>query len=236
MDLQEDHDRLERILLGQEAALEQVNAWLEQEHAEDARLARTIRTADSMAIDAVSGLPRERVFTTSVIRDLCVRYRLRFLPSGAFKGAVPPQAVAAARAFELRAGEELSSFHVMAPARRFRFGDADGDPLLFVRVGRDRYFLVHRWGADLSPQRAMLFWPLRTPAHLVVAVATLALVITLVIPTGLIARDADAGWWGAHRFLFALWTTAVVAAFTTYGWFAFLGRFSREAWNCRSFN
>ena len=143
---------------------------------------------------------------------------------------------AAVRALEAGSGHVLRGFHILAPARRFRLCDADGDPLLFVRVGHDRYYLIHRWGSDLSPWRAVVHWPFRTPLHLGVTVVIAALIIAAAIPTGWITRDPMAGWWGAHRLLFAFWSTVVVTAFTVQAWFAFFGRFSREAWNSRTFN
>ncbi|HMQ76244.1 MAG TPA: hypothetical protein PKE21_09945 [Flavobacteriales bacterium] len=236
MDLQEDRDRLERILLGQEALVNEVRVWLDEEDSADAMVEAAVRSSTEDRLNTLNGLDRARIFDRRAIEDLCVRYRLRFLPGGLYKGELPRQAIAAVRALEARTGKVLRGYHIMAPAHRFRLCDADGDPLLFVRIGQGRYYLIHRWGADLSPLRALLYWPFRTPAHLAVTVVAVAMVLAAAIPTSCISSDPTAGWWGAHRVLMAFWTTVVVTAFTVQGWFAFFGRFSREAWNSRTFN
>lgn len=236
MDLREDRQRLERILLGQEALVNEVRSWLEEEEAADAMVEAAIRSTVAVRTDRLSDLDPARVYSAGALRDLCVRYRLRLLPAGLYRGELPRQAIGAVRALEAAHGTVLRGFHVMAPARRFQLCDADGDPLLFVRVEDDRYYLVHRWGSDLSPWRAVLHWPLRGPLHLTITMAALVLVIAALMPNGLLTRDPAAGWWGGHRLLFVLWTAWVVLAFTVQGWFAFHGRFSREAWNSRTFN
>lgn len=223
-------------MLGQEALVNEVRTWLEEEDALDAVVEASIRSSTDDRMNDLRGLSPARIFGRHAIHDLCVRYRLRFLPSALYKGDLPGQAIAAVRALEAGSGHVLRGFHILAPARRFRLCDADGDPLLFVRVGHDRYYLIHRWGSDLSPWRAVVHWPFRTPLHLGVTVVIAALIIAAAIPTGWITRDPMAGWWGAHRLLFAFWSTVVVTAFTVQAWFAFFGRFSREAWNSRTFN
>ncbi len=236
MDLREDRRRLERILLGQEAAVNEVRTWLEEEDAADAIVEAAIRSSTTVRTDRLQGLDPSRLFSGDAVRDLCVRYRLRLLPAGLYKGALPRQAIGAVRALEAAHQTVLHGFQIMAPARRFKLCDADGDPLLFVGVDEDRYYLVHRWGSDLSPWRAVLHWPLRSLLNLALTVVAVALLFTLLMPNGVLTRDPAAGWWGGHRLLFGFWTIWVVMAFTVQGWFAFHGRFSREAWNSRTFN
>lgn len=236
MDLREDRDRLERILLGQEALVTEVRSWLDEEDAADAVVEAAIRSSTEFRLNTLHGMPRARIFDRRTIRDLSVRYRLRFLPSGLYKGELPRQAIAAVRALEARTGTVLRGYHILAPARRFQLCDADGDPLLFVPIGPDEYYLIHRWGADLSPWRAVLHWPFRSPKHLAATVVVSAFIVAAAMPTAWITRDPSAGWWGAHRILFAFWSAAVITAFTVQAWFAFFGRFSREAWNSRTFN
>jgi hypothetical protein len=151
VDLREDRERLERILLGQEALVNEVRTWLEEEDTADAVVEAAIRSSGDDRMNALHGLSPARIFGRRAIRDLCVRYRLRFLPSALYKGEIPRQAIAAVRALESGTGQVLRGYHILAPARRFRLCDADADPLLFVRIGADRYYLIHRWGSDLSP-------------------------------------------------------------------------------------
>jgi hypothetical protein len=134
------------------------------------------------------------------------------------------------RTLERRAAEPLTSFKIMAPAERFKLCDSEVDPLLFVPVGNDRYYLVHKWGNDLSAWRIVLGWPSRAPVNLALTVTMLAALISMVMPGTLLEG------WGVHRFLFFMWCTMVLFSFTVFGWFAFFGQFSVHSWNSRFFN
>ena len=44
----------------------------------------------------------------------------------------------------------IGDFKIMAPSALFRLEKTD-DPLLFVPLGNNYYYLVHKWGNDLHP-------------------------------------------------------------------------------------
>ena len=48
----------------------------------------------------------------------------------------------------------------MAPSVLFRLEKKD-DPLLFVPLGNEYYYLIHKWGNDLHPFRKALMWPFK---------------------------------------------------------------------------
>jgi len=125
---------------------------------------------------------------------------------------------------------------VMAPSSRFKLCDSEVDPLLFVPLGNDWYYLVHKWGNDLSRWRSIYTWPVRNVATLSITVLVLAMVLALFIPTAFVNSSPDATFWGAHRLMAMFWSIMVSASFTVFGWFAFFGQFSTEAWNSRYFN
>jgi hypothetical protein len=225
-----EHERLEQVLRGQHALMDEVHQWLEEEQKQDDILRAVVLSARREKITEILGLPEDRIFTTGTIRSLCVKYRLRFLDAGLFKGEIPPQALHGIRQLERKAGAPLTSFKIMAPAARFRLCDSEVDPLLFVPVGADRYYLVHKWGNDLSPWRMVLGWPTRHPLTLAATVVAFAVLIGTLMPAHLLEL------WGVHRVLFTLWCTMVCISFTLFGWFAFFGQFSVHAWNSRYFN
>ncbi len=231
-----ERERLERMLLGQESVLEEVHHLLYDEQKQDDLLRAMVLSSMDERPVRITGMDPDRIFHRDTIRTLCIRYRLRFLPGGLFKGSLPNPVVFALRALERKAEAPLKSFMVMAPASLFKLCDSEVDPLLFVPLGNDRFYLVHKWGGDLSAMRSILNWPFRTVAHLAVMVLVFAVVASLLVPTHLMTTDPTATFWGAHRVLFLLWTTMVSASFTVFGWFAFFGQFSAEAWNSRYFN
>ncbi|MCB0792037.1 MAG: hypothetical protein H6595_02375 [Flavobacteriales bacterium] len=236
MDIRAEGERLERILLGQEVFVNTVKGWLEEERSQDEIIRAVIRTARPDRVDPIPGLDPTRTYHEKAIRQLCIKYRLRFLPGASFRGDIPDQAVVAVRNLERRTGTTLSAFHVLAPVRRFELVDCESDPLLFLRVAEDRYFLVHRWGGDLAWYRSFIAWPLRSPLEGIVTLTLFVLMIAAFVPTGWITAEPDAPWWGIHRFVILFWIMMVTAGSAAYGWFAFFGRFSSESWRSRTFN
>jgi hypothetical protein len=228
--------RLEQVLRGQHVLMDEVHQWLAEEQKHDDILRAVVLSSRKEQPACIPDLDATRIFDKASIRAMCVKYRLRFLDAGLFKGELPAQAIHAVRQLERQAGEPLRSFKVMAPAERFRLTDSEVDPLLFVPLGEDRYYLVHKWGKDLRWYRSLLGWPFRSPVQLGAMVLAVALVLTCLMPTKLITMDPGAGFWGAHRILFLFWSTMVVTSFTVFGWFAFFGQFSTQAWNSKYFN
>lgn len=231
-----DHEHLERLLLGQEQFLAAVNGILEGEHSRDEMLRALVQSANEDHINRIPGLEEDRIYHTGAIRRMCVKYRLRFLPARHFKGVLPLPVIHELRRLQRWTDGPLGGFMVMAPTSRFRLCDGEGDPLLFARVGAERYYLVYKWGNDLTRLRACLNWPFRTWRHLAAGVLLLSLLMAMSVPNGLITNDPQMGWWGAHRVLFVFWSVMVCASFTVFGWFTFLGQFSSEEWRSRHFN
>ena len=213
-----------------------IHLLLAEEQKQDDLIRAMVLSANDARPVRLRGMDPDRVFHVDPIRTLCIRYRLRFLPGALFKGSIPNQAVHAIRRLEQKAETPLSGFTVMAPANRFKLCDSEVDPLLFVPIGNDRYYLVHKWGNELNPIRSILNWPFRSAIHLGVSVVLLGILLAMVVPNNWIASTPEAGFWGAHRIVMCVWSIMVCASFTVFAWFAFFGQFSSEAWNSRYFN
>ncbi|MCO6483469.1 MAG: hypothetical protein J5I62_11835 [Flavobacteriales bacterium] len=229
-------EELASILKGEGAVIQELYAILEQEEKEDAIVRAVIRSTFHEEINPATGLAPHRLFSREVIRRTCIKYRLRFLPSGRFKGPIPSQAVTAVRHLEKRTGMPAKGFMILAPAGRFKLSDCDADPMLFVPVGEDLYYLVHRWGRDMHPLRAVTAWPVRNWPQFVATSFVAALLIGALIPTAWVAAKADASWWGSYRLGAFFCTAMLVGAITSYCWWAFFGQFSRDAWDSKTFN
>lgn len=225
-----ERQRLERILLGQHQLVDEVYQLLEQEQKHDDIIRAVVLSSRSKGGPVWENPPEHRVYSEETIRSLCVKYRLRFLEGALFKGAIPDQAVYAIRQIERRLGVPLQAFRIMAPSARFKLCDSEADPLLFLALADGRYVLVHKWGNDLSPWRAVAGWPVRNAVNLGATVLVLAALLALFVP------DAWLGGWHTNRFLVFVWTSLVLVSFTVFGWFAFFGQFSTDNWNSRYFN
>lgn len=94
----------------------------------------------------------ERVYHISQIEGLCKKYHLRFLPSNLFKGSVdidlPSKISQFEVAYDVRC-QQTNSF-VVAPASSFKLKERPKDPLFFYKINDQFYYLVHKWGNDLS--------------------------------------------------------------------------------------
>src|SRR5438552_3559341 len=56
---------------------------------------------------------RRRIFSLTEIRNICVRYRLRFLDSSFYKGEFPFNAIAEIKSFERKYGVTVEKFKLM---------------------------------------------------------------------------------------------------------------------------
>lgn len=128
---------------------------------------------------------QSRVFHISQIKETCDKYYLRFLPSCLYKGAVDDQLPLKIQTFEtahrvrLDGGEKrLRRFtygiavddcnaFIMAPASSFKLQERPKDPLLFYKINKEYYYLIHKWGNDLSiANRIKGLWHSTTPVAL----------------------------------------------------------------------
>lgn len=225
-----------RSLRGSTAFLEAVKGILEEEQKTDDVLRAMVLSSRGDRPNSIKGLDLDRVHHEDAIRNVCIKYRLRFLESGLFKGGIPLQAVHELRQLETRASAPLTGFRIMAPSSHFRLCDAEGDPLLFVPLGNGLHYLVHQWGGDLAWHRALLNWPVRTVYHLAATVLLMALMIAAVAPFEFVNAPGTSGYWTGGRTLFFFWTAMVLMGFTAFGWMAFFGKFSVDAWKSRHFN
>ena len=112
-------------------------------------------------------LSTKNIYHINTIEKICVDYRLRFLDSNYFKGDVPYEAILKIKTLEKEHNIALSGFKIIAPSKLFRLKNAD-DPLLFAPIGNGYYYLIHKWGNDMSPFRKLAMWPFKTFENLLV--------------------------------------------------------------------
>lgn len=119
-----------------------------------------------------SALPQNRIMSLGAIRKVCLKYGLRFLPTRFYKGALDSGIGPKVDEFKALLGSlptitepeimqdtlaaigaglpARSQFYIAAPSESFAITLAPKDPLLFCRLSFDKFFLVHKWGADLK--------------------------------------------------------------------------------------
>lgn len=112
----------------------------------------------------------DKVYHVSQIKKLCNKYYLRFLPSALFKGNIDPCLTDKIATFEItynvkceckvsdsrfyyKEEEKNNNIFIAAPASSFSLQKKPKDPLLFYKINDEYYYLIHKWGNDLSVLR-----------------------------------------------------------------------------------
>ena len=211
-----------------ESALKQNRESTYEEH--KANLSNFI---DSLSIKTINNfdlnkLSKSRIYHIDHIKKVSIDYRLRFLDIKYFKNKLPIEALKQIKKLEKEHKTKLSEFKIMAPSVLFRLEKKD-DPLLFVPLGNEYYYLIHKWGNDLHPFRKALMWPFKNIWNLLLAVLALSLVFTELTPLSLFTKNQnDSSYWMLLFFMFK-----AIASIVLYFGFALGKNFNPAIWDNR---
>jgi len=198
--------------------------------AHESNLDSLIKSLDIKSLNAFDFdlLATDKIYHLDQIKKVSIDYRLRFLDLKYFKNKLPQEALETIQALESAHDTQLGSFKIMAPSALFRLEKTD-DPLLFVPLGKDYYYLVHKWGNDLHPLRKVLMWPFKNIWNLMLAVFAFSWILTELTPMGLFTRTPDSStYWMLLFFMFK-----AVASVVLYFGFALGKNFNPAIWNNR---
>jgi hypothetical protein len=176
-------------------------------------------------------LETDRLYHIDQIKSVCIDYRLRFLDSKYFKGVIPQEALSKIEAMEKEHQIEIKGFKIVAPSKLFKLEDKD-DPLLFAPIGNDYFYLIHKWGNDLSPFRKMAMWPFKNVSNLLLVIFVISFLATLLVPNGLFSKNSS-----GIEFLVILFfmLKSIIAVVIFYG-YAMGKNFNPAIWNSKYFN
>jgi len=184
-----------------------------------------IKTQNDFIFDK---LETKNIFHLNDIKNVCISYRLRFLDIKYFKGELPESAHEAIEMLEEKHDTILSDYKIMAPSVLFRLAKQD-DPLLFVPMGNQYYYLVHKWGNDLQPMRKLLMWPFRNIWNLLLTLLGISWIATEFTPMSIFTKTPDsASYWMLFFFMFK----AIASIVLFYG-FALGKNFNPAIWNSK---
>ncbi|QEE49035.1 hypothetical protein FUA48_05410 [Flavobacterium alkalisoli] len=176
-------------------------------------------------------LESDRIFHVDQIKAVCVDYRLRFLNSNRFKGQVPEEAVSKIRSLEKQHNTTLSGFKIAAPSKLFKLDNYD-DPLLFTPIGNGYYYLVHKWGNDISGWRKLLVRPFRDFGSFLLFLVLVSVMLTFMISDGALGV-ADVS---VMRFICFLFIFKGVCGISLYYCFWKGKNFNTAIWNSDYYN
>jgi len=173
-----------------------------------------------------------RLFHVDQIRKICIDYRLRFLDFNFFKGGVPDEAYTKLKEFELNHPDLDLNIKMMAPTKLFQLENYD-DPLMFVSLGNNYYYLIHKWGNDMSYFRKMFMWPFKNIYNILIYIATISLLFTTFVPDGIFfyKNNPEIQFFVVFLFMFK----SLAAIFIYFG-FAMGKNFNENIWNSKFYN
>lgn len=175
-------------------------------------------------------LEKDKIFHLEQIQKICIDYRLRFLESDFFKNEIPEEAISKIRMIEKAHNTSLEGFKIIAPSKAFHLLNYD-DPLLFVPMGNDYYYLIHKWGTEMNPWRKLMVLPIKNLGTFTVTSILLSLVVALLVPENNLSKSVPLA--SVIVFLFAF-----KSIFAVFGYYFFMmgKNFNEEIWERKYYN
>lgn len=180
---------------GTDSAVTEIKAFLEYKTLEDSFIMDNLGMNSLNAqvqkdkgklivMEQIEKATKFTVITEDVIKDLCMRYRLRLLPTNRYIGAFPPDITTEIKELEKNKREShpkftrfdqhqlQTEFYVLAPPSMFKLDKVvkepkvsvirnflkalEEEPILFYKENDNHYVLLKKWGDDFTIFRRIL--------------------------------------------------------------------------------
>lgn len=141
-----------------------------------------IKNGERKHVNELKEIHHGDIYTKSEIKKLCMKYRLRFLPSTLYRGTIPVELI---HAIKERCSKENKLSHlenantndyernlfIIAPASMFEIEGINSvkkaeiaeikrikkaDPAAFISISDNKYLFLKEWGNSFSPLRRIL--------------------------------------------------------------------------------
>ena len=176
-------------------------------------------------------LETDKIFHLEQIKNICVDYRLRFLDSSLFKNEIPEEAVSIIKNLEKSHNTILDGFKIMAPSKLFHLKNFD-DPLLFVPIGNDYFYLVHKWGGELNPFRKLAVRPFRNLSSFFGLLLVISAILAYITPYDILGQVSPE----IFRLLSFMFIFKSLAGIALYYCFWKGKNFNEAIWNSKYYN
>jgi hypothetical protein len=217
-----------------ENLLAEVETIFQQNQSERTEISERLTTSFSGRENSfnISKLEGEKIYHISDIKKICVDYRLRFLDSHFFKKEIPVEAISKIRHLEKEHDSTFNAFKIVAPAKLMKLANAD-DPLLFMPLGNDYFYLIHKWGNDLHPLRKWMMWPYKNFENLIFTIFVISILLTSITPLHLFTNGEVTN---PEYLLMFLFMFKAVAGVVLYYGFAKGKNFNNAIWDSKYYN
>ncbi len=173
----------QRMTFNQVQIMEQIKDILDQDEGIRTEINYKIRKISNEQSNQfnIDLLDSDKIFHIDSIKKTCIEYRLRFLDSALFKNTIPEEAITKIKYLENLHDTKFDGYRIMAPAKLFKLEKAD-DPLLFIPIGNDYYYLAHKWGNDLNPFRKLIMLPFKNMSNIIFTILLISAITTMILP------------------------------------------------------
>lgn len=230
---------LERELLtrrkkfkSEKAIMEEVKAIFAKNDFERNKIHETLQEKSSTIQNDLNFdlLDTDKIFHLEQIKKICIDYRLRFLDSNIFKNEIPEEAITKIRILQKEHNTTLNGFKIIAPSKSFHLLNYD-DPLLFVPIGNDYYYLIHKWGKEMNSLRKWVVLPFKNLWYFTLTSILISILISMLVPENNLSKTVPLA--SVIVFLFAF--KSIFAVFAYY--FFMMGKnFNEEIWQRKYYN
>jgi hypothetical protein len=119
---------------------------------------KSLKDKQNHLLDQTSRFDKARVFHISQIKSICQKYHLRFLNTSYYNGSIDEELPNKISNFEIIYGVKCDSrnTYIIAPSDSFKLKERPKDPLMFYKINDEYFYLIHKWGNDLSITRMLL--------------------------------------------------------------------------------
>lgn len=144
------------------------NIWSKEDSKKE-RITKSLKNANNGSFNQLKfdKMETNNIFHKDTIKNICIKYRLRFLDSNLFKGEYPKNITKIISDIEQKHDTNLKNFMIMAPSKLFKIKSPD-DPILFIPIGNNYYYLIHKWGEEFNYLRKLLVLPFKNIDNLTI--------------------------------------------------------------------
>lgn len=214
------------------AILEDVKAIFAENEIERELIKQTLQEKSSTKTNQLKFdlLETDKIFHLEQIKKICIDYRFRFLDSSIFKNEIPEEAISKIRDLEKTHDTKLEGFKIVAPSKAFLLENYD-DPLLFIPMGNDYFYLIHQWGKDMNSLRKWIVKPVKNISNFVITCVVVSLFLTVLTPSTELSKTVPM----ASLIIFLFIFKSIVAV-TAYYFFMMGKNFNSEIWQRKYYN
>lgn len=214
----------------QQKLVDHANRILTTDYKMEEAIARRMKRYSVMSVMFdQSILQKEPIYDLKTIEAICVRYRMRFLPSHLFAGEVPKEAISVVRRLEKDYSMTLVRFKIVAPSSKFILKDSQEDPVLLAELPNKKYVFVYQWGNKMSWYQRLLKYPYRHIGALTMSAGAIGLVLAALLPISADSIKLEI----IYRFFAFSVSTGLIMIVSIIGAIMRAKDFSENVWNSK---